>query len=61
MLQETDVADADVRRIPVDWRLATREVFQGLFARGYRVIDFRKAKGGDSGNNYVLSSCAASR
>jgi predicted GNAT superfamily acetyltransferase len=61
MLQETDVADADVRRIPVDWRLATREIFQGLFARGYRVIDFRKAKGGDSGNNYVLSSCAVSR
>ena len=61
MLQETDVADADVRRIPVDWRLATREIFQGLFARGYRVIDFRKAKGGDSGNNYVLSSRAALR
>jgi predicted GNAT superfamily acetyltransferase len=56
MLQETDVADADVRRIPVDWRLATREVFQGLFARGYRVIDFRKAGGSVPGNHYVLSS-----
>ena len=55
MLQETDVADADVRRIPVDWRLATREVFQGLFARGYRVVDFWKAKGSVSGNYYVLS------
>jgi predicted GNAT superfamily acetyltransferase len=55
MLQETDVADTDVRRIPVDWRLATREVFQGLFARGYRVVDFRKAKGSVSGNYYVLS------
>ena len=55
MLQETDVAGADVRRIPVDWRLATREVFQGLFARGYRVVDFRKAKGSASGNHYVLS------
>jgi predicted GNAT superfamily acetyltransferase len=55
MLQETDVADADVRRIPVDWRLATRGVFQGLFARGYRVVDFRKAKGSVSGSYYVLS------
>ncbi len=55
MLQETDVADEDVRRIPVDWRLATREVFQGLFARGYRVIDFRKADGRVSANHYVLS------
>ena len=55
MLQETDVADADVRRIPVDWRLATREVFQGLFARGYRVVDFRKAEGRAPGNYYVLS------
>jgi len=55
MLQETDVADADVRRIPVDWRLATREVFQGFFARGYRVIDFRKANGSVPSNYYVLS------
>ncbi len=55
MLQETDVADADVRRIPIDWRLATREIFQDLFARGYRVVDFRKAKGSVPGNYYVLS------
>jgi predicted GNAT superfamily acetyltransferase len=61
MLQETDVADADVRRIPSDWRLATREVFQTLFARGYRVVDFRKAKGGVSGNYYVLSRHAVPR
>jgi predicted GNAT superfamily acetyltransferase len=61
MLQETDVSDAAVRRIPSDWRLATREVFQTLFARGYRVVDFRKAKGGVSGNYYVLSRHAAPR
>jgi predicted GNAT superfamily acetyltransferase len=60
MLQETDVVDVDVRRIPVDWRLATREVFQGLFASGYRVVDFRKVKGSVSGNYYVLSHPAAS-
>jgi predicted GNAT superfamily acetyltransferase len=55
MLQETDVADPEVKRIPVDWRLATRAVFQGLFAGGYRVVDFRKADADVPGNFYVLS------
>jgi predicted GNAT superfamily acetyltransferase len=55
MLQETDVADADVRRIPVDWRMATREVFQALFARGYKVIDFLKADARVPANHYVLA------
>lgn len=54
MLQETDVADAAVRRIPVDWRLATREVFLRLFARGYRVVDFLKAGPESPANHYVL-------
>jgi hypothetical protein len=53
MLRETDVDDSDVRRIPLDWRLRTREVFVALFARGYRVIDFHKA-GPSSGRNYYL-------
>jgi predicted GNAT superfamily acetyltransferase len=60
MLQETDVADAEVRRIPVDWRLATREVFQTLFERGFRVVDFLKAKDDGAGNFYVLSRLAGS-
>ncbi len=55
MLRETDVAAADVRRIPVDWRMATREVFRGLFARGYRVVDFLKATEDAPGNHYVLA------
>ena len=54
MLQETDVADPEVRRIPVDWRMATRDVFQALFARGYRVVDFLKADGRVPANHYVL-------
>jgi len=58
MLQQTDVADAHVHRIPVDWRLATREVFQALFARGYRVVDFRKAEGSVPANYYVLMTGA---
>jgi len=40
MLKETDVPDPGVRKIPLDWRLATREVFQRLFERKYKVIDF---------------------
>jgi len=61
MLQETDVAAGDVRRIPVDWRMATREVFMGLFARGYRVIDFLKATEGAPGDHYVLARDPAGR
>jgi predicted GNAT superfamily acetyltransferase len=41
MLQETDVAAAEVRRIPFEWRMKTREVFKNLFKRNYKVIDFR--------------------
>ena len=55
MLQETDIADADVSRIPLDWRMATRQVFQALFARGFRVVDFLKAGPGAPANHYVLS------
>jgi predicted GNAT superfamily acetyltransferase len=54
MLQETDVADPEVKRIPVDWRLATRRVFTSLFARGFRVADFLKATEGRPLNCYVL-------
>jgi predicted GNAT superfamily acetyltransferase len=55
MLQETDVADPAVRRIPVDWRMATRRVFQALLARGYRAVDFRKAEPGVPANHYILA------
>jgi predicted GNAT superfamily acetyltransferase len=54
MLQETDVADPEVRRIPVDWRLQTRRAFRALFGRGFRVVDFVKAGGPASANYYVL-------
>ena len=43
MLRETDVADPSVRGIPVEWRAATRGAFQGLLAKGYRVVDFGDA------------------
>jgi predicted GNAT superfamily acetyltransferase len=41
MLQATDVEDPDIRNIPVEWRMKTREAFNVLFQRGYKVIDFR--------------------
>ena len=58
MLRETDVPDAEVKRIPIDWRLATREVFLALFDRGFRVVDFLKATAERPANHYVLSRAA---
>jgi predicted GNAT superfamily acetyltransferase len=55
MLQETDVEDVQVRSIPIHWRMATREVFQALFSRGYRVVDFLKAGPGAPASHYVLA------
>jgi predicted GNAT superfamily acetyltransferase len=55
MLQETDVPAEDVRRIPVDWRLATRTVLLRLFERGYRVADFLKAGPESPVHRYVLT------
>jgi len=58
MLRETDVPDPAVRRIPVEWRLATRRAFQGLFARGYRVVDFGDAGAPRPAPCYVLRRSA---
>jgi len=55
MLSETDVADPDVRRIPVDWRLSTRRAFLSYFDRGYKVVDFLRTRGNPSANHYVLA------
>ncbi len=55
MLRETDVDDPDVRAIPVEWRMATREAFQTLFAAGYRVVDFLGTVGPLRVPCYVLS------
>jgi len=54
MLRETDVEAADVRRIPIEWRLHTRQAFQKLIARGYRVGDFLNKEGNPPANFYVL-------
>ncbi len=44
MIQETDVPDKQIRRIPLDWRLRTRKAFTELFQSGYRIRDFRSKK-----------------
>jgi predicted GNAT superfamily acetyltransferase len=54
MLRETDVADPGVRSIPVDWRMKTREAFQELFARGFRIVDFRPEALPHAGPHYLL-------
>jgi predicted GNAT superfamily acetyltransferase len=54
MLRETDVEDEKTRRIPLEWRMKTRQVFQNLFQRKYKIIDFRKSEGKDKKGFYVL-------
>ena len=54
MLRETDVEDDSIRRIPLDWRLQTRNAFQILFQKGYRVVDFLGAGGESRRSYYVL-------
>ncbi len=60
MLQETDVADGEVKRIPGDWRMATRAVFLALLGRGYKVVDFRKADARVPAHHYVLARAPVS-
>jgi len=55
MLQETDVEDPGVRQIPVDWRMKTREVFQSLLGKGYRVGNFCGTKTAPRRYFYVLT------
>lgn len=54
MLRETDVSDKNVRKIPLEWRMATRKAFQELFERRYNVIDFRTYRDGDRKRDYYI-------
>lgn len=54
MLKETDVLDGKVRSVPIEWRLKTREVFQKLFQRTYKVIDFRLYEGDDRTRGFYV-------
>jgi predicted GNAT superfamily acetyltransferase len=54
MLKVTNVPAEDVRKIPLDWRLATREGFQKLFENEYKVIDFRTYQDEDRKRNFYV-------
>lgn len=42
LLQETGVDDKAIRRIPLDWRMASRRVFTMLLKAGFTVTDFQR-------------------
>jgi predicted GNAT superfamily acetyltransferase len=54
VLKETDVEDPEVRRIPLTWRLRTREAFQTLLGSGFRVAGFLDILPGETGPGYIL-------
>ncbi len=54
MLRQTDVTDPGIHRIPLDWRMSTRNAFQTYLGRGYRVVDFQKFWGPPPIFFYVL-------
>jgi predicted GNAT superfamily acetyltransferase len=58
MLRETDVDDPDIRRIPFDWRMATRQAFLTLFRRGYAITDFLRAGEDRTESLYLLKKKA---
>jgi predicted GNAT superfamily acetyltransferase len=54
MLGETAVEDEEVRRIPVDWRLKTRDIFLSLLEKNYRVSDFCRLESAPPRHFYIL-------
>ena len=55
MIRETEVSDPEVRRIPLDWRLATRKAFKACMEADFRIADFLTAgEGGRRRNAYLL-------
>ncbi len=58
MLNLTDVEEAEVRQIPVNWRLQTRKVFLDYFNKGYQVVDFLRDRGKNPRCFYLLKRLA---
>ena len=54
ILNETDVKDINVRKIPLEWREKTREIFQTLFDRNYSVFDFRHIEKNNRKRNFYI-------
>jgi predicted GNAT superfamily acetyltransferase len=60
MLRETDVENKETRKIPLDWRMATRKAFSSLLDRGYEIIDFRLVEDEKRKRDfYILRNAAA--
>jgi len=60
MLRETDRADPAIRKIPMEWRMKTREAFQRLLQKGYKIVDFVGLKDRTRKNFYVLKMAQSS-
>jgi len=54
MLRETDVPQKKIRKIPLDWRLESRKVFQAYLGRRYKIIDFRSIEKDDRKRNFYV-------
>jgi len=54
MLRETDVEKEDVRRIPLQWRLKTREVFLAMLGKGYQIVDFARQSDGQRWRTFYI-------
>ncbi|MBP6909181.1 MAG: hypothetical protein KBC18_02015 [Candidatus Saccharicenans sp.] len=54
LLHETANLSDELRNIPVNWRLQSREVFLNYFGQGYEVVDFLRARSGKPVVCYLL-------
>jgi len=54
MARETDVEDQEVRNIPLNWRMTSREVFHTLFKKKYEILDFRCLKRQDRRRDFYV-------
>jgi len=54
LLRVTADGPDEIRNIPVDWRLKSRDVFLNYFQQGYKVADFLKASSGQPAVYYLL-------
>ena len=54
LLRVTAHRPEEIKNIPVDWRLKSREVFLKYFQQGYKVVDFLKARSGQPAAYYLL-------
>lgn len=54
MLHATEVSSPEIRGIPIDWRLKTRELFLALFRQDYQLVDFIVDREGREPGAYYL-------